>query len=325
MKDEQRRAELAHFLRTRRERLKPSQFSLPEGAKHRRTPGLRREELAQIAAISPIWYTKLEQGQQIQVSAQVLESLVRTLQLTSQEREYLYLLAREHLPLPARHHTPSITPHQQSMLDALNPYPAVILNERWDVLGWNHNASQVFTDYRTLSDWERNILWLMFTRPEQRTFYANWEPMSKQILAQFRASSGSSTGEDWWLSRRDRLMQASPEFRQWWSRHDIGAIQISQKELNHPRVGMLVLQPTALVLADDPNLKLFLYIPLAQADTAKKLSLLADTGSRLMPDDQDDVGADVYPWPPSPIAHLDEQRGANQNQQNTTHQKCHFA
>ena len=99
MKDEQRRAELAHFLRNRCECLKPSQFLLPEGAKQRRTPGLRREELAQIAGISPIWYTKLEQGRQIQVSTQVLESLTQTLQLTDPEREYLYVLAREHLPL----------------------------------------------------------------------------------------------------------------------------------------------------------------------------------------------------------------------------------
>jgi transcriptional regulator with XRE-family HTH domain len=282
MKDDQRRTELAHFLRTRRERFKPSQFSLPEGAKLRRTPGLRREELAQIAGISPIWYTKLEQGQQIQVSAQVLESLVRTFQLTSQEREYLYLLAREHLPLPTQHHTSSINPHQQGMLDALNPLPALIMNERWDVVGWNQNASQVFTDYRTLSDWERNILWLMFTRPEQRTLYTNWEHLGMQILAHFRASSGSSAGEPWWISRRDRLMQASPEFRQWWSRHDIGAIHVSHKELHHPRVGLLVLQPTTLVLADDPNLKLFLYTPLAQADTAKKLAGLTNTESLLL-------------------------------------------
>jgi transcriptional regulator with XRE-family HTH domain len=278
MKDEQRRAELAHFLRSRRERLKPSQFSLPEGAKQRRTPGLRREELAQIAGISPIWYTKLEQGRQIQVSAQVLESLARTLQMPHQEREYLYVLAREHLPLPSQHHTSSISAYQQSMLDALNPHPALILNERWDVVGWNQIATQVFTDYRVLSDWERNVLWMMFTRSELRTIYVDWEHLGKQMLAHFRASSGRSAGEAWWISRRDRLMQVSPEFRQWWSQHDIRAVNVSQKELNHPRVGLLALQPTTLVLADDPNLKLFLYTPLAQADTAEKLARLANTG-----------------------------------------------
>ena len=279
MQDEQRRTELAHFLRSRRERLKPSQFFLPEGAKLRRTPGLRREELAQVAGISPIWYTKLEQGQPIQVSAQVLESLVRTLQLTLQEREYLYVLAREHLPLPAPHHTSSISTHQQSMLDALNPHPALILNERWDVVGWNQIAAQVFSDYRMLSDWERNVLWMMFTHPDLRTLYPNWEDLGMQILAHFRASSGSSTGKSWWLLRRDRLLQVSSEFRQLWSRHDVGTIGVSQKEINHPRAGLLVLQPTTLVLADDPNLKLFLYTPLAEADTAEKLTWLSNTAS----------------------------------------------
>lgn len=280
MKDEQRRAELAHFLRSRRERLKPSQFSLSEGAKQRRTPGLRREELAQVAGISPVWYTKLEQGRQIQVSAQVLESLAHTLQLTSQEREYLYVLAREHLPLPIWHHTLSISAHQQGMLDALGPNPALILNERWDIVGWNQSASQVFTDYRTLSEWERNVVWLTFTRSEQRTRYDNWEYLGQQILARFRASSVNSTGESWWLLRRDRLMQVSSEFREWWSHHDIGAVNLSQKELHHPRVGLLALRPTTLVLADDPNLKLFLYTPLAQTDTAQKLTWLANTETR---------------------------------------------
>lgn len=279
MKDEQRRAELAHFLRSRRERLKPSQFSLPQGAKQRRTPGLRREELAQLAGISPIWYTKLEQGQPIQVSAQVLESLAQTLQMNSQEREYLYVLAREHLPLPISHHTPTISADRQSMLDALNPNPALILNERWDVVGWNRSASRVFTDYQTLSAWERNLIWLMFARPEQRTRYPDWESLGKRILATFRARSGSGAGEIWWIVLRDRLMQASPEFREWWSRHDIGT-EGSQKELYHPLAGLLALQSTTLVLADDPNLRLFLYTPLAQTDTAEKLVWLARTESQ---------------------------------------------
>src|SRR5579884_3801624 len=117
MNDEQRRTELAHFLRSRRERLSPTQFQLPMGAKLRRTPGLRREELAQVAGISPSWYMKLEQGQEIRVSAQVLESLAQTLQLTPSEREHLYVLAREQLPLPMKNHTPHISEDLQATLD----------------------------------------------------------------------------------------------------------------------------------------------------------------------------------------------------------------
>src|SRR5260221_7250325 len=120
MNDDPRRAELAHFLRTRRERLSPSLFQLPTGATRRRTPGLRREELAQIAGISPTWYTKLEQGQEIQVSVQVLESLVRVLQLTPDERTHLYVLAREQLPMPTQRHTSSISEDLQGLLDALH-------------------------------------------------------------------------------------------------------------------------------------------------------------------------------------------------------------
>ncbi|QBD76005.1 XRE family transcriptional regulator [Ktedonosporobacter rubrisoli] len=271
MKDEQRRAELAHFLRTRRERLSPAMFHLPYGAKHRRTPGLRREELAQVAGISPTWYMKLEQGQAIQVSAQVLESLAQSLQLTPGERNHLYLLAREQLPLPMQRHTPQISEELQGVLDALTPYPAFVVNERWDVVGWNLAASQVFADFAAFSDWERNLVWIMFTQPDQRALYVDWECWAQHILALFRASGGREADEDWFIERRDRLMQASSEFREWWQWHEVGDAHTGNKELNHPLVGPLVLRATTLLVADDPNLKLFVYTPLPQADTAQKL------------------------------------------------------
>jgi len=276
MNDEQRRVELAHFLRTRRERLKPSQFHLPTGAKRRRTPGLRREELALVAGVSPSWYMKLEQGQEIQVSAQVLESLAQALQLTPGEREHLYVLGREQLPLPMKNHTSQISQDQREMLDALNPYPAMMLNERWDVLGWNRAASQVFADFGAFSDWERNFMWIMFTHPDQRTLFVHWEYWAQQTLALFRANCGRSAGEPWFIERRDRLVQVSREFREWWPRHDIAEAQIVHKEIRHPLVGLLMLRTTPLLIADDPNLKLFIFTPL-QADTAQKLAWLASS------------------------------------------------
>lgn len=276
MNDEQRRGELAHFLRSRRERLSPAQFHLPLGAKTRRTPGLRREELAQVAGVSPSWYMKLEQGQEIQVSAQVLESLAQALHLTPSEREHLYVVAREHLPLPMKSHTSRISEDLQETLDALNPYPAMVLNERWDVVGWNRAASQVFADFGTFSDWERNFVWIMFTQPDQRTLYVDWAYWASQTVALFRASSGRGSGEPWFIERRDRLIQASSEFREWWPRHDIGEAQVVQKELNHPLVGSLMLRTTPLLVAADPNLKVFVFTPLPQADTAKKLRWLVN-------------------------------------------------
>ncbi len=283
MQDEQCRSELAHFLRIRRERLKPSQFHLPQGAKRRRTPGLRREELAQVAGISPTWYMKLEQGQEIQVSAQVLESLCRVLQLTADERTHLYLLARQQLPLPLKPHTSQISEDLQGVLDALNPHPAFVVNERWDVMGWNIAAGQVFADYGVYSDWERNLAWMMFTQSDQRTLYANWECWAKLTLSLFRASGARAAGELWFIERRDRLIQMSAEFREWWPQHEVGEAHMGHKELNHPLVGSLMLRSTTLLVADDPNLKLFVYTPLPQADTAQKLAWLVGLAHRDVP------------------------------------------
>ncbi|GHO48934.1 helix-turn-helix transcriptional regulator [Ktedonospora formicarum] len=277
MSNKQRRAELAHFLRTHRECLKPSQFSLPEGTKRRRTPGLRREELAQVAGVSLTWYMKLEQGQEIQVSAQVLENLAQALQLTSEERTYLYVLAREQLPLPTQKHIPYISEEVQSVLDALLPYPAFVVNERLDVVGWNRAASLVFADYSALSDWERNLVWIMFTRPDQRQLYPDWICWARKILALFRTSGGRSLNEAWFIERRDRLMQVSPEFREWWQQHEVEESHIGHKEMNHPLVGTLLLRATNLQITDDPNLKMFLYTPLPQADTLQKLIWLVNS------------------------------------------------
>jgi len=276
MNDEPRRVELAHFLRTRREHLSPSLFHLPEGAKRRRTPGLRREELAQIAGISPTWYMKLEQGREIQVSAQVLESLVRVFQLTTAERTHMYMLARQELPLYVQSHTRQINPDLQRVLNALNPHPALVLNERWDIVGWNQAASQVFVDYSTLSEWERNLVWIMFTQSDQRILFTYWECWAQRILALFRACGGYGAGESWFIERRDRLMQANPEFHTWWKMHEVGEAHMEQTSLNHPRVGSLKLQLTALRVVDNPNLQIFVYTPLPQMDTSQKLVLLQE-------------------------------------------------
>jgi transcriptional regulator with XRE-family HTH domain len=275
MHDAERRAALAHFLRTRRERLSPAHFHLPDGGRRRRTPGLRREELAHLAGIGLTWYVKLEQGQDIQVSAQVLESLARTLQLTPDERAYLFVLAREQLPLPRQSALPQISAELQNVLDALLPSPAFVTNERLDIIGWNRTASQIFADYAALPDRERNLVWLIFTDPAQRTIYVQWEEAAQRILGLFRASGAQHADDGWFLERRDQLMQASPEFRTWWVRHDVGEERLKRKELYHQVVGLLVVQPMTLLVADDPTLTISLYTPLPEADTACKLNQLA--------------------------------------------------
>lgn len=286
MDDAERRSVLGNFLRTRRERLKPSQFHLPDGGR-RRTPGLRREELAQLAGIGLTWYVKLEQGQDIQVSAQVLESLSRTLQLTPDERTYLFVLAREQLPLPLQTSHPQMSTELQNVLDALLPSPAFVTNERLDIIGWNQTASQIFANYATLSAWERNLVWLIFTDTAQRKIYGQWEEAAQRILGLFRACGGQHADEDWFIERRDRLMQASSQFRRWWERHDVGEEHLKRKELFHPGVGLLVVQPMALLVADDPNLTISLYTPLPEAETARKLAQLAQEPERAQQSDRE--------------------------------------
>ncbi|GHO48375.1 helix-turn-helix transcriptional regulator [Ktedonospora formicarum] len=271
MNDAERRSELAHFLRTRRERLSPVQVDLPRLGRRRRTPGLRREELAQIADVSLSWYIKLEQGQDIQVSVQVLESLSRALQFTADEQLHLFALARQELPLPS-----SSTPQQECsylkpILDSFLPNPAFVTNERWDVIARNQATVQVFTPSMRLAPADRNLLWLIFTHPAQRKLFVHWEAIAQRMLALFRMSEGLYREDVWFLEQRDLLMQASSEFRAWWSLHDVNQAHMRRKELNHPVVGSLVLQSTTLQVADAPHLKLFLYTPLPEEDTASKL------------------------------------------------------
>ncbi len=279
MNSEQRRGELAHFLRSRREHLSPSQYDLLEGTKRRRTPGLRREELAQLAGVSPVWYTKLEQGQDIQVSAQVLEGIAHVLQLTSQERNYLHVLARGQFPLNIHAPTASVGEDVQALLTALNPHPALVVNERMDVVGWNVAASQTFIDYANLSDWERNTLWMVFTRPAGYTPYDNWDYWAQRSAALFRASGGLYGEDSWFAERRDRLMQVSSEFRKWWPRHDVEDSLVGYKEFHHPRVGILHLRSTTLMVAAHPNLKMFIYTPVDGMKTTEKLAWLVQTAA----------------------------------------------
>lgn len=271
MNDAERRAELAHFLRTRRERLSPGKVGLSRLGRKRRTPGLRREELAQVADVSLSWYIKLEQGQDIQVSVQVLESLSRALLLTADEHLHLFALARQQLPLPSSPTSQHESSILQPVLDSFLPNPAFVTNERWDVIARNRASAQVFTPSMTLTPQDRNLLWLIFIRPELRQLFVHWEASAQRMLALFRMNEGWYCEDAWFLEQRDALMQASPEFRAWWPLHNVNQAHIRRKELNHPTVGSLVLQSTTLQLADAPHLKLFLYTPLPEADTANKL------------------------------------------------------
>lgn len=270
--------ELANFLRTRREQLNPAQLGLIN-VKRRRTPGLRREELSQLAGVSVSWYTWLEQGRPISVSDQVLESIARILRLDWTERRYLFRLARKK---PTTETVSHISPELQSFLDSFGLCPAYIFDQSWNLIAGNQSACKVFTDdtfpqdYTTLSSREKNIIWSLFTLPSRKKLLPDWENEAKRCVALFRFSSDQYVGEPWYTEFIDDLKSASPHFREWWTQHDIQAPHGICKTLNHPVVGRLVLQATTLLIPGSTQLQMMVYTPLPKEDTSNKLARLVN-------------------------------------------------
>jgi transcriptional regulator with XRE-family HTH domain len=281
MNEQGRRSELARFLRTRRERISPSQVGLPVG-KRRRTPGLRREELAVVAGVGTTWYAWLEQGRDITVSAPVLESLARTLQLDADERAHLFILAREQLPATPFPAEDTVDPALQLILETMGVYPAYVVCPSWHISAWNQAACQVYADFSTMSPRERNFLWFLFTDQRLRTRLVNWEGEAQHAQALFRASTQRYIGEAWLTEMVTDLEQVSPEFREWWPRYDVQGCNTGQVHLNHPLAGLLSMQATPFQLTGHPGLQMIVDTPVSGTDTLAKLTALSESGSRLL-------------------------------------------
>jgi len=269
----QREDELAEFLRSRRARLLPADVGLPPGAR-RRTPGLRREEVADLAGIGTTWYTWLEQGRDIRVSADVLDNLARALRLTPDERAHLFRVAHRQPPPRALAPWEEASPSARRLLATFGGAPAYIMGRRWDLLAWNAAATAVFGDFEALPDGERNMVRLIFTDGELRRRFVDWEGTARGVLALFRADRGRYADDPWFAEVIDDLRRVSPEFGRWWPRHDVRERAAERKEVEHPVVGRLVLEPTSLQLAGSSDLKLVVYAPLPEEDTARKLQRL---------------------------------------------------
>ena len=212
MNDQERRKALAQFLQARRERLSPEAVGLPTSSR-RRTPGLRREELALIAGIGLTWYTMLEQGRDIHVSQQILESLAQALQLSQVERAHLFSLAQQSIvPAPSMPRE-VVSPFLQRFLDQLEPGPAYITGRRWDLLAWNRAACEVLGDFQVLAEAERNIVWFIFTDQEFRRRVGDWEGVAQRVLAQFRVSCGQGPGDPRFADLIERLTVRREEIR----------------------------------------------------------------------------------------------------------------
>jgi transcriptional regulator with XRE-family HTH domain len=252
-----RRGELGDFLRSRRERLSPKSVGLPDG-RRRRTPGLRREEVAELAGIGVDWYIRLEQGRAVSPSLTTIEALARALRLSKVERVHLRALAatgdRRVFALE------SVPDTIRRVVDSLNQ-PAYITGRRWDVLAWNRAAADVFA-FDRLAEEDRNILVCVLTNPAmKRLFGASWPDEARRIVAQFRATHDLWAGDPAFIALLDRLRRESPEFPAWWDAHDIGPSVAGQKKLRHPSKGTLRFEYATFQANDDPALKLIIYTP----------------------------------------------------------------
>lgn len=271
--DDQRYKELADFLKTRRAKILPSQAGLSSAAR-RRTPGLRREEVAQLAGIGITWYTWLEQGRPIHVSAQVIESLSRVLLLNKQERIHLHLLANQPLPADIPGQQETVSPILQHVLDSLTFCPSMITDQRWNVIAWNRAACLIFGDFSDMNVRERNMVWAMFTGDKYRELYIDWELHAKSLLGRFRSTCGKYIEDSWLAQFIEELKIQSTEFNSWWPLHEIQNDSGVYKKMNHPLVGILDFESSSFDVPDHSGLKLFVHVPLPGTDTAGKMESL---------------------------------------------------
>jgi transcriptional regulator with XRE-family HTH domain len=270
---ERQRDELADFLRQRRAALQPADVGLPNGGR-RRTPGLRREEVAQLAGVGTTWYTWLEQGRDVRASLEVLESIAAALRLSPAERAHLILLGRGEPPPSHRPPPEKVSPTLRRLVENLGANPAFILGRRWDYLAWNTAAVALLGDLGALPKPERNHVWQMFMDPARRELFTDWERSIRLMVARFRADSAHHVGDPSFEELINALRRSSPEFCRLWKRHEVATAGVGRKEMNHPVAGLLVFEHAVFHPAEAPDQRLVLHSPLPDEDTPAKLAAL---------------------------------------------------
>ncbi len=249
------RSEFGDFLRSRRERLTPEIVGL-SSLRRRRTPGLRREEVAELAGIGVDWYIRLEQGRNVSPSVTTVDALARALRLTAVEHVHLRALTRQADSVAFS--PESVPPTVRRVVDGLN-LPAYVTGRRWDVLAWNAAAAEIFA-FDRLAEEDRNILICMLTNPAtRRLFGVDWADEAKRMVAQFRATHDLSAGDPVFLDLLQRLREGCAEFGAWWEAHDIRGVAAGRKVLSHPKKGRLRLEYSSFQSNDDAALKLVIY------------------------------------------------------------------
>ena len=258
---------LGTYLKDRRTKLDPAAFGY--SMVRRRTPGLRREEVAQRANVSATWYTWLEQGRGGAPSSDVLERIARALMLTEVEREHLFLLALGRPPEVRYHAVDGVTPRLQRVLDALAFTPAFVKTATWDVVAWNRAATVVLTNYDTLAAQQRNILRLVFLDPRVRAAQTDWESVARFVVGAFRVDALRAGASKAVAALVDELSRRSPEFAAMWREHDVVTHGEGTKHLRHATAGMIALEYSAFAVDGRPDLSMVIYNPATPGDAQK--------------------------------------------------------
>jgi transcriptional regulator with XRE-family HTH domain len=263
---------LGIYLKDRRAKLDPAAFGLSD--ERRRTPGLRREEVAQRANISPTWYTWLEQGRGGAPSADVLDRISRALILTDVEREHLFLLGLGRPPEVRYRKDEGVTPRLQRVLDALEPSPALIRTAKWDVVAWNRAATVMLTDYGSLPPEQRNILRFIFLDPRVRAAQYDWESVARFVVGAFRVDAARAGAAAEVEPLVDELCRLSPEFKAMWHDNDVRSHGEGVKHIRHPVLGPLAFEFSAFAVDGRPDLSMVIYNPATPADADKIRSII---------------------------------------------------
>jgi transcriptional regulator with XRE-family HTH domain len=283
--DDVRKRELGAFLRSRRERLSPADVGLSTGPR-RRTPGLRREEIAMVAGVGTTWYTWLEQGRDVKPSNEVLAALGDALKLDMAEKQHLFILAGRHAPAPRPNNPERVEAALLHTLTSLTIQPAYVMGRRWDVLAWNRAAEAVFGDYGALQGDARNTMHLVFTDKRHRRLLTDWEDVARMAIGRFRADSARYVGDPDFERLIAALTAASPQFRAWWPERDVFRQLSGIKKIRHPEAGPMTFEHMSFSIDDGSDMKLIVYTPLPAQDSVAKMEALllnersADRGER---------------------------------------------
>ncbi|WP_326660091.1 helix-turn-helix transcriptional regulator [Streptomyces canus] len=252
--------ELGEFLKVCRAQLSPRTVGLPESRAPRRVPGLRREEVAQLAGISTDRYTRWEQGR-APVPTSVLATLVRVLHLDDDQRDHLFALAAKVECAPRRRPAQKVQPHLRRLLDELTGTPALVLGRHMDILAWNALAAALLTDFEQIPEKKRNYARLLFTDPGFRVLYPDWRTIARSCVAHLRVEAAQCPGDPELTALVGELSVADADFRQWWAGRQVPYLQVGSKRLSHPVAGDLTLDWDGLTSTADPAQQLVIMTP----------------------------------------------------------------